>query len=84
MYREYWELTGRFELARIYDEGKKYLPSLLRLNKILQDLGMKEHDIINVFELVKHKELENLQWKVEYLRHEVNMLEDEKWKCTKS
>src|SRR5215831_14596903 len=84
MYREYWELTGRFELARIYDEGKKYLPSLLRLNKILQDLGMKEHDIINVFELAKHKELENLQWKVEYLRHEVNMLEDEKWKCTKS
>jgi hypothetical protein len=30
IYREYWELTGRYELAQIYDEAKKYLPSLLR------------------------------------------------------
>jgi hypothetical protein len=30
MYREYWELSGRYELAQIYDEAKKYLPSLLR------------------------------------------------------
>ena len=43
---------------------------------------MKEHDIINVFQLAKHDELERLQWKVEYLRNEVNMLENEKWKST--
>jgi hypothetical protein len=41
---------------------------------------MEEHDIHNVFELAKHNELQNLQWKVEYLRNEVNMLEIEKWK----
>jgi peptidoglycan hydrolase CwlO-like protein len=33
-------------------------------------------------ELAKYDELENLQWKVEYLRNEVNMLENEKWKST--
>jgi hypothetical protein len=43
---------------------------------------MEEHDIHNVFELAKHNELQNLQWKVEYLRNEVNMLEIEKWKST--
>ena len=43
---------------------------------------MNEHDIINVFELAKHNELENLQWKVEYIRNEVNMLEWEKTKAT--
>jgi hypothetical protein len=37
MYREYWELSGRYELTQIYDEAKHYLPDLLRLHKI--DLG---------------------------------------------
>jgi hypothetical protein len=66
MYREHWELSGRHELVQIYDEAKKYLPSLLRLHKIVKDLGMEEKDVIKVLELVKHNELERLQWKVEY------------------
>jgi hypothetical protein len=33
-------------------------------------------------DLVKHNELQNLQWKVEYLRNEINMLEQEKTKAT--
>ena len=33
-------------------------------------------------ELAKYNELENLQWKVEYLRNEVNVLEWEKTNCT--
>jgi chromosome segregation ATPase len=32
--------------------------------------------------IAKHNELERLQRKVEYLRNEVNMLENEKWKST--
>ena len=83
MYREYWELSGRYELAQIYDEARYNLSNLLRLHKIVKGLGMNEHDIHNVFELAKHNELQNLQWKVEYLRNEVNMLENEKWKSTK-
>jgi hypothetical protein len=82
MYREYWELTGRYRLAQIYDQAKKYLPSLLRLHKIVKDLGMEEHDMINLFELAKHNELERLQWKVQYLTNEVNMLEIQKTKST--
>jgi hypothetical protein len=38
---------------------------------------MEEHDIRNVFELVKHNELQNLQWKVEYLRNEKFVLENQ-------
>jgi hypothetical protein len=76
MYREYWEL------AQIYDEAKHCLPNLLRLHKIVKDLGLGEREIIKVLELAKYDELQNLQWKVEYLRNEVNMLEMEKWKST--
>jgi hypothetical protein len=82
MYREYWELTGRYELTQIYDEARYNLSDLVRLNKIVKDLGMNERDIIKVLELAKHNELELLQWKVEYLRKEVEMLENEKWKST--
>ena len=43
---------------------------------------MNERDIIKVLELVKYDKLQNLQWKVEYLRNEVDMLESPKWKST--
>jgi len=45
-------------------------------------MGLGEKEIMKVLELAKYDELENLQWKVEYLRNEVNMLENEKWKST--
>jgi chromosome segregation ATPase len=82
MYREYWELRGRYELAQIYDEARYDVRGLLRLHKIVKDLGMGEKEIIKVLELAKYDELQNLQWKVECLRNEVNMLENEKWKST--
>ncbi len=82
MYREYWELTGRYRLAQIYDEARYDVPGLLRLHRIVKDLGMNEHDIKNVLDIVKHNELPNLQWKVEYLRNEINMLEREKANAT--
>src|SRR5215467_12700168 len=82
MYREYWELSGKYELAQIYDEARYDVRGLLRLHKTVKDLGLSETDVIKVLELVKHNELERLQSKVEYLRNEVNMLEIEKWKST--
>jgi hypothetical protein len=82
MYREYWELSGRYELTQIYDEARYDVRGLLRLHKIVKDLGLNEQDIENVLDIAKHNELQNLQWKVEYLRNEVNMLEIEKWKST--
>ena len=80
--REYWELTGRFELTQIYDEAKLCLHNLLRLHKIVKGLRMNEHDIKKIFELVKYNQLELLQWKVQYLTNEVNMLEFQKEKAT--
>jgi len=82
MYREYWELSGRYELAQIYDEARYVVRGLVRLHKIVKDRGLGEREIIKVLELAKYGELENLQWKVEYLRNELNMLEVEKWKST--
>ena len=43
---------------------------------------MKEHDINNVLELAKNNQLEYLQWKVEYLRNDVDILENQKAKAT--
>jgi DNA-binding CsgD family transcriptional regulator len=82
IYREYWELTGRFELAQIYDEARSDLGGLLGLYKIVKDLEMQEQDIKKVFELAKYNQLEILQWKVQYLTEEVNMLEFQKAKAT--
>ena len=82
IYREYWELTGRYKLAQIYEEARYDLRGLLGLHRIIKDLGMREHDIKKVFELAKYNQLELLQWKVQYLTNEVNMLEFQKAKST--
>ena len=67
-----------YELGQIYDEGQYDLPRFLRLHKIVKDLGMEERDVINVLELAKNNQLEYLQWKVEYLRNDIDMLEVQK------
>jgi hypothetical protein len=81
-YREYWECKRMFKLAQIYEEAKYDLQYLLRLHRIFKELGVEEHDIRNVFQLIKEHQLEQLQGKVEYLRNEINMLEVEKTKAT--
>jgi transcriptional regulator len=77
IYQEYWELEGMSRLAQIYDEAKYDLHDLLRLHRIVKGLGMEKRDIISVFGLIKHNQLEALQWKARYLRSEINRLE---WK----
>jgi len=68
IYREYWKLNGMFGLAQMYEEAKYDVYDLLRLNRIAKDLGMEKHDIISAFELIKHNQLQALQWKEGYLR----------------
>ena len=41
IYREFWELNNMHQL-----EIKDYLPSFLKLHKIVKDLGMGEQEII--------------------------------------
>jgi chromosome segregation ATPase len=42
---------------------------------------MEKQDIINLLELVKHNQLQSLQAKVENLRNDMDMLENEKMKA---
>jgi hypothetical protein len=83
IYLEYWELKGMYQLAQIYQDANYDLHSLLRLHKIVKDLGMGEQEKIRVLELANHNQLQILQDKVEFLSNEVKMLEEEKANCTK-
>ncbi|MGA8085012.1 MAG: hypothetical protein WB988_24425 [Candidatus Nitrosopolaris sp.] len=74
IYREFWELNNMHELAEVYEEIRPYLSSILRLHKILNDLGMGEQEIINVLELANNHQLKHLQWKAEYLRNDIDPL----------
>jgi hypothetical protein len=78
IYREYWGLDHMHKLVQIYDEVKYDLYSLLRLHKIVKDIGMNEHDIRNVLELAKYNQLQNVQREAERIRSEINLLETEK------
>jgi hypothetical protein len=82
IYQEFWELEGMHGLAQIYEEAKYDLHDLLRLHKIVKDLGMEKQDIINVLEFVKYNQLRTLQAKAESLRNDINRLEAEKTKAT--
>jgi hypothetical protein len=81
IYLKYWQLEGMFKLAQIYEEAKYDLPDLLTLHRVVKGLGMEKQDIINVLEFVKYNELRTLQAKVECLRNDIDMLEDEKTKA---
>src|SRR5215469_13195305 len=82
IYLEYWELEGMYRLAQIYEETKYDFHDLLRLHRLVQALGMEKHDIISAFELIKHNQLQTLQWKAGYLRSVINKLEWEKRNST--
>ena len=82
IYQQFWELNDMHKLVEVYEEIRPYLPSFLRLYKILNDRGMGEQEIINVLELANNHQLQHLQWKVEYLSNEINKLEDQKTKCS--
>jgi hypothetical protein len=77
IYREFWELEGMYGLAQICEEAKYDVHDLLRLHRIAKVRGMEKDDIISVFDLIKHDQLEALQWKAGCLRSEINALE---WK----
>jgi transposase len=78
IYRDYWGLNDMHKLVEVYEEIRPYLPSFLRLHKILNDLGMREQEIINVLNLANSHQLKHLQWKTEYLRNDIEMLEAQK------
>src|SRR5215831_1221746 len=82
IYRDYLELEGMYGLAQIYEEAKYDVHDLLRLHRIAKVRGMEKDDIISAFDIIKHNQLETLQWKAGYLKSEINMLEWEKRNST--
>ena len=80
IYREFWELEGMYGLAQICEEAKYDVHDLLRLHRIAKVRGMEKRDIISALDIIKHNQLETLQWKAGYLKSEINMLEWEKRK----
>jgi hypothetical protein len=51
-----------YGLAQLWEEAKYDVHALLRLHRIVKDLGMDKEDIINVLEFVKHNQFRTLQW----------------------
>src|SRR5215469_1917419 len=82
IYREFWELEGMYGLAQICEEAKYDVHDLLRLHRIAKVRGMEKRDIISALDIIKHNQLETLQWKAGYLKSEINMLEWEKRNST--
>jgi hypothetical protein len=78
IYQEFWELADMHRLDQIYEEAKYDLHDMLRLYRIVKDLGMEKKDIINVLDLVKNDQLQTLQLKAQHLRDEIDMLDTEK------
>src|SRR6476620_9705861 len=72
-YREYLELTGLYEVTFLYEEKKHYIPSLLKLNKILEREGIHDEDgIANVLKYAN--ELPNLQKYCQSLQNHIQNL----------
>jgi hypothetical protein len=78
MYLEYWELSGMYRLAQIYEENRYDVHGLLELHKTVKDHRMEKQDIINVLEFVKYNQFRTLQWKAAYLSYRIDKLEREK------
>jgi hypothetical protein len=77
--RDYCELQGKHRLGQIYENlGVKSILRLVVMSDMCRKLRMSEKDIENALDIAKHNELQNLQWKVEFLRNEINMLESKK------
>jgi hypothetical protein len=72
-YREYLELIGLYEVTFLYEEKKHYIPSLLKLNKILERDGI--HDENGIANVLKYaNELPNLQKYCQSLQNQVQDL----------
>ncbi|MGB7956750.1 MAG: hypothetical protein WCF23_22485 [Candidatus Nitrosopolaris sp.] len=65
------------QLVEIYDEIEDYLPSLLRLHRLVKNQGMGEQEIVNVLKLANSNEIQLLQERVDYLRNQLRKLEIE-------
>jgi transposase len=76
LYREYWRLQGLYKLNLAYDEIKDYLPSFLKLHRLMRQEKMQEEDIVNALKYVK--ELPSLENRVQQTKKELENIESNK------
>jgi hypothetical protein len=77
LYQQFWRLEGLYELNQIYREIKRYLPSFLKLFRIMkQQRMMSEHHLVDALKF--GKELPHLKDQFQLLVEEINNLEYKK------
>jgi hypothetical protein len=77
LYQQFWRLKGLYQLNLVYKEIKHYLPSFLKLFKIMKHQKMmSEHHVVDALRF--GKELPQLKDQFELLVEEINNLEYKK------
>jgi hypothetical protein len=77
LYQQFWRLQGLYQLNQVYKEIRRYLPSFLKLFKIMkQQRMMSEQDVVDALRFAK--ELPHLKDQFQLLAEEINSLEYKK------
>jgi hypothetical protein len=77
LYQQFWRLEGLYQLNLVYKEIRRYLPSFLKLFKIMkQQRMMSEQDVVEGLKF--GKQLPQLKDQFELLVEEINNLEYKK------
>jgi transposase len=77
LYQQFWKLEGLYQLNTLYKEIKRYLPSFLKLFKLMkQQRMMSEQDVVDALKF--GKELPQLKDQFQLLIEEIDNLEYKK------
>jgi hypothetical protein len=77
LYQQFWRLEGIYQLNLVYKEIRRYLPSFLKLFKIMkQQKMMSEQDVVEALKF--GKQLPQLKDQFQLLVDEINSLECKK------
>jgi hypothetical protein len=77
LYQQFWRLQGLYQLNLVYKEIRRYLPSFLKLFKIMkQQRMMSEQNVVDTLKF--GKELPRLKDQFQLLVDEINNLEYKK------
>jgi hypothetical protein len=77
LYQQFWRLEGLYQLNLVYKEIRRYLPSFLKLFKIMkQQIMMSEQDVVEALKF--GEQLPQLKDQFQLLVEEINNLEYKK------
>jgi hypothetical protein len=77
LYQQFWRLEGLYQLNQVYKEIRRYLPSFLKLFKLMkQQRIMSERDVVDALKF--GKELPHLKDQFLLLVEEIDSLESKK------